>query len=253
MNTDEEASTRPLISSDDAHHLATDLSANLDAKDEGQLPPASEAVVLTGSTPGPQAAIETSEPVALAQVSEEASGPTTEPAADVVEHPPTPPAKDDVAAESTGAQSIEESVVVEVEEHVSHDKVDIPAPAEPTTEEEAPVEPVSSTEPEKPEGPSSEAEEVKSDEPSTLAATAQSEKEDVEEQQKDEPAPATPEPAVVATEGPVASEDTVAEHTELPPTTNVDEASEPSTTVPATHEPLDETVANGNNTGRRIS
>ena len=94
---------------------------------------------------------------------------------------------------------------------------------------------------------------MKSDEAPTPAATAQSEKEAVEEQQKDEPAPATPEPAPVVTKATVVADESVPEHADLPPTTNVDAVSEPSAAAPVTHEPLDETVANGDNTGKRIS
>ncbi|KAI0632749.1 hypothetical protein C8Q77DRAFT_1158219 [Trametes polyzona] len=53
----------------DAAPSNTDAVAAVDAPQEKTLPPAPEPVVLTGETPGPQTALDTSEPAALAELS----------------------------------------------------------------------------------------------------------------------------------------------------------------------------------------
>lgn len=95
VKTEEEAPARPSISSDRATPVATNTSATPGEDAEKQLPPAPEAVVLTGGTSGPQVALETSELVTLAHTSEqevESAAETTSPA---VENTPQPPTKDE--------------------------------------------------------------------------------------------------------------------------------------------------------------
>ncbi|KAI0689010.1 hypothetical protein BC835DRAFT_1308560 [Cytidiella melzeri] len=124
VKTEEGASARPSISSDVAASAAED--SKVDAGK--QLPPAPETVVLTGSTPGPQIALETSEPVALAQASEHAA--SVEPASEHID--------DGILTQPTGdvvdvAMSAPADPWADAVDHV---EPDVPAPAPTSVEDE---------------------------------------------------------------------------------------------------------------------
>ncbi|KAI0668963.1 hypothetical protein C8Q78DRAFT_1193932 [Trametes maxima] len=111
----------------DSTPAATDATT---APEEKELPPAPEPVVLTGETPGPQTALETSEPAALAEISTKIDTIVAEASSSPeVNEPPT-----EVSPDTGAAPEISSDVVSE--QPVAEDVTTSAAPAEVATEPE---------------------------------------------------------------------------------------------------------------------
>ncbi len=210
---------------------AVPADTTVDAPEEKALPPAPEQVVLTGETPGPQVALSTSEPAALADLSakvneivQEAASPEPDAAEPTYEVSPVdsrttevihePVHIEDVAPAAEEAAPEPEAAPVEPEPEATVPVVEeVPVPVEEV--EEVPV-----------------VEEAKANEPAVPAQVAEPERASV----------AAPEPDIVAAEvAEPAAKPAVPEPEEVPV---VDEVSEPAPVVeevPAT-EPEPEPV-----------
>ncbi|OCH87839.1 hypothetical protein OBBRIDRAFT_129203 [Obba rivulosa] len=161
MADEEPAGDRPTVAVPQEPAVPSDAPPALPEKDQAPeattLPPAPESVVLTGETPGPQVALDTSEPAAFAEASAQVQGEAEVP-------PLEPEAAQAEAAESEPTQQAEFATALATAEPVS-----VPESTSVPTEDAAEVIPSQSTAP--PEEPSAAEQEVATD--ATTDATAQ--------------------------------------------------------------------------------
>ncbi|RPD60909.1 hypothetical protein L227DRAFT_547326 [Lentinus tigrinus ALCF2SS1-6] len=190
----------PVVAVPEEPAVPVDMAAA--APEEKALPPAPEHVVLTGETPGPQVALSTSEPAALAELSKKVDEIVQEAAS------PEPDASEPVSevspADTRTTEVIQEPV--HFDDDTPTDVVEAPVP-EP---EAAPVEPEAPAAVEEPESevPAPAAEEVPAPVEETPAAAEAPVVEEVPAPAPSEaaaPAPAELEPAPVAVAEPEAA------------------------------------------------
>ncbi|KAI0789269.1 hypothetical protein C8Q75DRAFT_733928 [Abortiporus biennis] len=204
--------------------VPTETTVPVDVEDaEASLPPAPEQVVLTGTTPGPEVALSTSEPAALAESVEPQVAAVMEPIKEEVQAEPVVNTSGTAPVEEVIQP--EEPVVEEAPQPEAHAeeptqsgepaqpeepaKVEEPVqPEEPVIEPTHPVEPVTIEEPVQPEAPAA-VEELHEPEtdvvveepvqpvPAVIEEPVQPEEPAATEPEPEVPAPATEEPTIV--------------------------------------------------------
>lgn len=225
VKTEEEAAEKPTVAVPEAVDVPADTTPEVEDGNEKELPPAPEAVVLTGGTPGPEVALASSEPAAIAQVADAVEAEKAE--------EPAAPAEPEAAAVDEPSTTVPTAEIPQVEEEVveppAHSEepvVEVSVPQEESSHEE-PAEPLTA-----PPEPAVEDDVVESpaqpEEEPTAAADVPTE---TPAPSHDEPEPAAPVAHVVVPEEEIKAEEPAASQPEH------EEHEEPSTEPQVSHEP----------------